>query len=146
MASVSVYLNFRDQCEAAFQRYREIFGGEFQEGGIHRFGDMPPQEGCPPPDAATAQLVMHVGLPILGGFVLMGSDAPESFCGPFQDGSNVQINLQPDSRAESDRLFAALSDGGQVVMPMADMFWGSYFGACTDRFGIRWMINCDAKS
>lgn len=146
MARVSVYLNFRDQCEAAFTRYREVFGGDFSDGGIHRFGDMPPQEGCPPMDGATRQLVMHVSLPILGGFVLMGSDAPEGLCGPFQDGSNVNINLQPDSRAEADRLFAALSDGGTVGMPMAEMFWGAYFGSCTDRFGIRWMVNCEAKS
>jgi PhnB protein len=140
MPAVSVYLNFRDQCEAAFTRYREVFGGDF-EGGIQRFKDMPPQDGAPTLDAATGELVLHVALPILGGFQLMGSDAPEGFCGPFQDGSNVNINLQPDTRAEADRLFAALSEGGQVTMPMADQFWGDYFGACTDRFGIRWMIN-----
>lgn len=146
MATVSVYLNYRNSCEAAFTRYREVFGGDFVEGGIHRFGDMPPQEGCPPIDAATAPLVMHVGLPILGGFVLMGSDAPEAFCGPFQQGSSVHINLQPDTRAETDRLFAALSEGGEVTMPLAEMFWGAYFGSCTDRFGIRWMFNCEEKA
>ncbi|WP_374662495.1 VOC family protein [Inhella sp.] len=143
MASVSVYLNFRNQCEAAFVRYREVFGGDF-DGGMHRFKDMPPQPGCPPLDAATGELVMHVCLPILGGFLLMGSDAPEGMCGPFQEGSSVNINLQPDTRAEADRLFAALSEGGQVSMPMADQFWGDYFGACEDRFGIRWMVNCAA--
>ena len=107
MATVSVYLTFRTQCEAAFTRYREIFGGDFSEGGLRRFGDMPPHENSPPMDAAVAQLVMHVGLPILGGFELMGSDAPEAMCGPFQEGSSVHINLQPDKRAEADRLFAA---------------------------------------
>lgn len=145
MATVSVYLNFRDCCEAAFEHYRQVFGGEFDGGAIHRFGDMPPQDGCPPLDADQQRLVMHISLPILGGVRLMGSDAPEDLCGPFQDGSNVSINLQPDSRAEADRLFAALGAGGTVVMPMADMFWGSYFGSFSDRFGIRWMINCDAK-
>ncbi len=143
MPSVSVYLNFRNQCEAAFARYREVFGGDF-EGGLHRFKDMPPQPDAAPLSAEIGELVMHVTLPILGGFKLMGCDAPEAFCGPFQDGSNVHINLQPDSRAEADRLFAALSEGGQVTMPMAVMFWGDYFGSCTDRFGIRWMINCSA--
>ena len=146
MATVSVYLTFRTQCEAAFTRYREIFGGDFSEGGLRRFGDMPPHENSPPMDAAVAQLVMHVGLPILGGFELMGSDAPEAMCGPFQEGSSVHINLQPDKRAEADRLFAALSDGGQVGMALNEAFWGAYFGSCTDRFGIRWMINCDSKS
>jgi PhnB protein len=88
---------------------------------------------------------MHVTLPILGGFKLMGCDAPEGLCGPFQEGSSIHINLQPDSRAEADRLFVALAEGGQVTMPMAVMFWGDYFGSCTDRFGIRWMINCSAS-
>ena len=95
MASVSVYLNFRNQCEAAFTRYREVFGAEF-EGELHRFKDMPPQPGCPALDAETAELVMHVTLPILGGFKLMGCDAPEGLCGPFQEGSSIHINLQPD--------------------------------------------------
>ncbi|MBP8144896.1 VOC family protein [Pseudorhodoferax sp.] len=144
MASVSVYLNFRNQCEAAFTRYREVFGAEF-EGELHRFKDMPPQPGCPALDAETAELVMHVTLPILGGFKLMGCDAPEGLCGPFQEGSSIHINLQPDSRAEADRLFVALAEGGQVTMPMDVMFWGDYFGSCTDRFGIRWMINCSAS-
>ena len=146
MATVSAYLNFRTQCEEAFLRYRDIFGGDFTEGGLHRFGDMPPQDGCPPMDAATQRLVMHVSLPILGGFLLMGSDAPESLCGPFQEGSSVHLNLQPDTRAETDRLFAALSEGGTVTMPLAEMFWGAYFGSCTDRFGIRWMFNCESKA
>jgi PhnB protein len=91
MASVSVYLNFRNQCEAAFTRYREVFGAEF-EGELHRFKDMPPQPGCPALDAETAELVMHVTLPILGGFKLMGCDAPEGLCGPFQDGSNASTS------------------------------------------------------
>lgn len=146
MATVSVYLNFRDQCEAAFTRYREIFGGDFDAPGLQRFGDMPPHAEAPPMDAATAALVLHVSLPALGGVRLMGSDAPEGMCGPFQQGSSVHINLQPDTRAEAEQLFAALSDGGQISMPLADMFWGAYFGSCTDRFGIRWMVNCDSKT
>lgn len=146
MTTLSVYLNFRNQCEKAFQHYRKVFGGEFEDNTIHRFGETPKQEGVPPLDAATAKLVMHVSLPILGGFRLMGRDAPENMFGPFQDGSNVDLNLQPDSRAEADRLFAALSEGGHVSVPMADQFWGAYFGAFTDRFGIRWMINCESKT
>jgi uncharacterized glyoxalase superfamily protein PhnB len=55
---------------------------------------------------------------------------------------NIYINLEPDSRAETDRLFAALSAGGKVGMPLQDMFWGAYFGSCTDKFGVQWMFNC----
>jgi PhnB protein len=61
-------------------------------------------------------------------------------------GNNVYINLEPDSRADADRLFAALSAGGAVEMPLQEMFWGGYFGSLTDRFGIRWMFNCSSKT
>jgi PhnB protein len=56
-------------------------------------------------------------------------------------GNNVYINLAPDTRAEADRLFGALSAGGTVEMPMQDMFWGDYFGSCVDKFGVLWMVN-----
>jgi PhnB protein len=56
-------------------------------------------------------------------------------------GNNVYINLEPDTRPETDRLFAALAAGGAVEMPLQEMFWGGYFGSLTDRFGIRWMFN-----
>ena len=56
------------------------------------------------------------------------------------------INLEPDTRAEADRLFNALSAGGKMEMPMQDMFWGAYFGSCTDKFGVQWMVNCMNKA
>ncbi len=91
-------------------------------------------------------LVMHVSLPILGGaFMLMGSDAPESMGFEVNVGNNVYIDLSPDTREETRRLFGALSDGGVVEMELQDMFWGAYYGSCTDRFGIRWMFNCEEK-
>lgn len=144
MASVSTYLNFPRKTEEAFNFYRSVFGGEFM-GKIARFSEVPPQEGQPPLAEADKDLVMHVALPILGGHVLMGTDAPESMGFTVRPGNNVYINLQPDSRAEADRLFAALSEGGKVEMPMQDMFWGDYYGSFTDRYGIQWMINCSAK-
>jgi PhnB protein len=95
---------------------------------------------------ADKNLVMHVELPILAGHVLMGTDAPESMGFKVAAGNNVHINLEPDTRAETDRLFAALASGGKVEMPMQDMFWGSYFGSLTDRFGVQWMFNCSSKT
>ena len=89
---------------------------------------------------------MHVELPILGGaHRLLGTDMLESMGHKLQLGNNVSINLEPDSRADADRLFAALSAGGKAEMPMQDMFWGAYWGSFQDKFGIRWMINCTAK-
>jgi PhnB protein len=145
MARVSTYLNFARETEAAFTFYHAVFGGEFA-GGIHRFADIPPSPGQPPMAEADKQLVMHVELVILGGHVLMGTDVPESMGFKVAPGNNVCINLEPDTRAETDRLFAALAEGGKVEMALQDMFWGAYFGSLTDRFGVRWMFNCAAKA
>lgn len=145
MAQVSTYLNFERETEQAFKFYRSVFGGDFL-GPIHRFRDMPAAPGQPPIGEADKDLVMHVALPILGGHVLMGTDAPPSMGFKLAQGNNVYINLQPDTRAETDRLFAALAAGGKVEMPLEEMFWGDYFGSLADRFGIHWMFNCGAKS
>jgi PhnB protein len=60
-------------------------------------------------------------------------------------GTNVSISLEPDTREETRRLFLALADGGKVTMELQDMFWGAYYGAVTDKFGVQWMVNCAAK-
>lgn len=139
MARVSTYLNFARDTEKAFTFYKTVFGTEF-EGGILRYSGMPEQEGQPPVAPGDRDLVMHVSLPILGGHTLMGSDVPESMGSKITQGNAFYIMLQPDSRAEADRLFTALSEGGEIEMPMEDAFWGDYFGSFTDRFGVKWMI------
>ena len=145
MASVSTYLNFPRNTEEAFNYYKSVFGGEFA-GGINRFSDVPPQEGQPPLPDADKNLVMHIALPILGGVhTLMGTDAPESMGFHVHFGNNIYINLQPDTRAETRRLFGALAAGGKVEMELQEMFWGDYFGSCTDQFGVAWMFNCAEK-
>ena len=141
MARVSTYLNFPRSTEQAFLFYRSVFGTEFN-GPISRFSDIPSDPEPPAIADDDKSLVMHVELPILGGHVLMGTDAPESMGFSLTSGNNVYINLEPDTRTEADRLFAVLSDGGSVEMPLQEMFWGGYFGSLTDRFGIRWMFNC----
>lgn len=145
MSRTSTYLNFPRATEEAFNFYKSIFGGEF-EGGIHRFSEVPPQEGQPPLSDADKNLVMHITLPILGGHRLMGTDAPESMGFKVNFGNNVYINLEPDTRAETDRLFAGLSAGGVVEMPLQEMFWGDYFGSCKDKYGVQWMFNCSSKN
>src|SRR5882724_10654781 len=144
MARVSTYLNFARSTEQAFLFYKSVFGGEFVA-PIHRFGDIPAHPGQPPMAEADKNLVMHIELPILAGHVLMGTDAPESMGFTVTTGNNVYINLEPDSRSETDRLFAALAEGGEVEMALQEMFWGGYFGSLVDRFGIRWMFNCASK-
>ena len=145
MASVSTYLNFERDTEAAFNFYKSLFGGSFEGPGIMRMGDAPPQEGMPPLSDADKKLVMHVELKILGSHSLMGTDAPESMGFKLNKGNNVFINLQPDTRKETDKLFKGLSAGGKVTMELQDMFWGDYFGSCVDKFGVNWMFNCSEK-
>lgn len=144
MAKVSTYLNFVRNTEEAFEFYRSVFGWEFDD-GIHRFSEIPPQEWESPLKEEDKNLVMHVALPILGGHMLMGTDAPESMGFKVQPGNNVYITLEPDTRAEADRLFAALSANGTIEMPLQDMFWWDYYGSLADQYGIRWMINCSQK-
>jgi PhnB protein len=146
MAEVGTYLNFRRETEAAFLFYKEVFNVEFEGIGIIRMGDNPPPEGAPPMSEEDKGLVMNVGLRITGGHLLMGTDSPDSFGFSLNIGNNFSINVMPDTRAEADRLFDALSTGGEVQSPMAVMFWGDYWGSCTDRFGVQWMLNCSASS
>jgi PhnB protein len=145
MARVSTYLNFPRSTEDAFMFYKSVFRTEFSE-PIARFKDIPPQPGQPPMAEADKNLVMHVQLPILAGHVLMGTDAPESMGFTVTSGNNMYINLEPDTRAETELLFKKLSDGGKIEMSLQEMFWGGYFGSLVDRFGIRWMFNCASKT
>ena len=147
MASVSTYLNFPRNTEEAFNYYKSIFGGEFFGNGIMRFSDIPAGPDQPPMADADKNLVMHVELKILGGVhALMGTDAPESMGFKVIFGNNSYINLQPDTRAETKRLFDRLKEGGVVSMELQDMFWGDYFGSCSDKFGVQWMFNCGEKA
>ena len=143
-SKVSTYLNFPGHTEEAFSFYRKVFRTEY-EGPIHRMSQIPPFPGAPKLSAKEQNLVMHVALPILGGHVLMGTDAVESMGHTVRTGSNVTINLEPATRVETERLFQELSEGGRVGMPLQDMFWGAYHGMVVDRFGVQWMFNCAEK-
>lgn len=132
---LNTYLTFPRNCRQAFEFYRSVFGGEFTY--LQTFGQAPPGTEMP---EAERDLIMHVSLPI-GSGVLMGSDI-SSFGPPLTTGNNFSLSIAPDNKEEADALFAKLSDGGQVTMPMQDQFWGDYFGSCTDKFGVNWMINC----
>lgn len=139
MPALNPYLNFNGNCQEAFDFYKSVFGGDFTM--VARFGEMPKEyKGGDHED----NKIMHISLPIEGGNVLMGSDVPEAMP-KAPTGSNVNLSLHPVTRAEADKLFAGLSAGGHVIMPMADAFWGSYFGMFTDKFGINWMINVDTS-
>jgi PhnB protein len=139
MASVSIYLNFAGNAEEAFNTYKKIFKTEFAT-PILRMGDMPTPSGMPALSETDKTKVMHVALPILGGIQIMATDMLESMGHKLVEGNNVTISLNPDTKAEADRLYNQLSQGGTDGVAPHDEFWG-YWGTCKDKFGIRWMFN-----
>ena len=146
MATVNIYLTFNGNCEEAFNFYKSVFGGDFPYVG--RFGEMPQGDASPGEDGKgvteeDANRIMHISLPISQETMLMGSDTGGEWASSYQPGNNFSISVNAENRAEADTLFAGLSAGGQVTMPLADMFWGAYFGMLTDKFGINWMVSYD---
>ena len=140
MARVSTYLNFPGTTEAAFEFYKTVFGTEFI-GTIMRFGEM----NNPDLPAEYHDKILHIELPILGGHVIMATDAVPGMDSVSQ-GNSIHINLEPDTQADTDALFKALSENGEIRMPLEAMFWGGYYGVLTDQFGIGWMFNCASET
>ncbi|MET0463647.1 MAG: VOC family protein [Chitinophagaceae bacterium] len=133
---VNPYLIFDGNAEEAFNFYKSVLGGEFSS--VSRMSDAPGTENLTENEK---NRLMHIALPITEQVTLMASD-----CGPgmgegFLIGNNVNISIHTDSREDADRLFSGLSAGGKVEMPIADMFWGDYFGSFIDKFGVNWMVN-----
>ena len=143
MSTVNIYLNFDGNCEEAFLFYRSVIGGEFNYVG--RFGEMPPQEGMPPMPQSMADKIMHISLPVSKETMLMGSDTGDQWSPNFSKGNNFSIYLAAESRSDADRLFAGLSEGGKITMPLSDTFWGDYFGSFEDKFGVNWMVSHSAE-
>ena len=139
---IHAYLNFGGRAEEAMRFYEGILGGTLTE--VHRFGSMPEDSGFPLSDAQK-DLVMHVGLELPDGQMIMASDRLEGMGPEPIEGNNFSLSVHPTSREEADRIFHALADGGRVDMPLADQFWGDYFGGLTDRYGIGWMVNYSAE-
>jgi|SRR5690606_2248982 len=137
---INPYLNFPGTTEEAFNFYKSIFGGEFVM--IQRFADTPEKDKVP---ESVQDKIMHIALPIGDGNILMGTDAMEELGHPMKAGNNFYLSISAESKDEADRIYSALSEGGNAHMPMADVFWGSYFGMLTDRFGTQWMVSYDVS-
>jgi PhnB protein len=140
MATINPYISFNGNAEEAFNFYKSVFGGEF--GSIVRFKDLESSEFPVPQNEANK--IMRITLPI-GGNTLIANDVPESM-GPVSENENrSKISVSTDSREEADRIFAGLSEGGAVEMPMSESPWGTYFAMFRDKYGIEWTVEFDAK-
>ncbi len=140
MAKVSIYLNFPGKTEEAFNFYKSVFKTDFSA-PIMRMGNIPAPEGMPALSDEDKNKVMHVALPILAGIEIMGTDSLESMGHHCTIGNNTTINLEPDSREETEQLYKLLSQGASDIAPLQDQFWGALWGCCLDKYGIRWMFN-----
>ena len=141
MTTINPYLTFDGTCEAAFEFYKTILGGDFQYVG--KFSDMPTNPEMPPMSDEDKNKIMHISLPISNETTLMGSDYLHGFGPDLVEGNNFSISINCKTVEEVDRIFSGLSDGGIVKMPLNKTFWGSYFGMFVDKYGIHWMVSCE---
>lgn len=131
MQAITPYLIFNGNCREAMKFYEKCLGGHLH---MMQFSESP--EGNIPKGAENR--IMHARI-TKGNAILMASDTMPGT--PFQQGDNISITIQCDSAEEAEKLFAAISEKGQVKMPIQETFWAVRFGMLTDQFGIHWMIN-----
>ncbi len=129
---VQPYLDFNGRCEEAVEFYRRALGAEVLS--LHRFKDSPdPNMNSP----ATADKIMHVSLRV-GENTVMASDG---HCNGQQSFQGFSLAINVSNEADGQRVFAALSDGGQVQMPLTKTYFSPGFGMVADRFGVNWMVH-----
>jgi PhnB protein len=132
------YLFFRGNCEEALDFYKRIFGGEVTQ--LSRFKDAPPDPEHPR-SPADDQRIMHATF-TSPDFSFMASDAQP---GKEYGEGPISLSIGLSDVKVAQRLFDGLAQGGNVEMPLSDMFWGAKFGMLTDKFGIDWMVNCQLE-
>ena len=128
------YVNFNGQCEAAFTLYEQCLGGQL--GTLFRYAGTPMADQVP---ADWQDKVMHGSITI-GDQVLAGADVAPHL---YEEPKGFSLSLQMTSTTDADRIFHMLAKDGTVVMPLEKTFWAARFGVVVDRFGIRWLINCE---
>jgi len=126
---LNTYVNFAGKCAEAFRYYETHLGGKI--GMVMTHGQAPDQSQVKP---EWKDMVLHATI-TLGGTELMGADIPKA-----EPMRSAYLTLNVESDAEAERIFAALSDGGQALMPLQETFFASRFGQARDRFGMNWMI------
>lgn len=142
MKAINPWINFNGNAEEAFTFYKSVFGGEFTK--MVRFRDIATPEF--PVSENEAHKIMLIALPIGRNNVLMANDVPESM-GPTNENENrSKISINAESRAEADRIFNGLSQGGSIEGPLGDTPWGSYAGMFRDKYGIEWIVEYDSKN
>lgn len=139
MTTLNPYIYFNGNCEDAFNFYKSVFRQEFSF--IGRYKDVPKTDRQIFQDED--EKIMHISLPISKETILSGSDNAKEYNEAAYN--NFALIIHTDTKEEADRLLDALSENGEVIMPMDLTFWGSYYGICIDKFGISWKVTCDSE-
>jgi PhnB protein len=126
---LNTYLNFAGHCAEAFHYYEKHLGGKIE---MMMTFDHGPKEVAVAPELKDS--ILHAKMTI-AGTELMGADIPKA-----EPMRSAYLSLSVDSDAEAERIFKALSEGGQVTMPMQETFFATRFGQTRDKFGMLWMI------
>ncbi len=137
MTKLNPYFTLPGTAVQAIELYKKVFKSD--PVSISKFKDMPPQQGVALSREA-GERILHAAFQI-GNDMLMISDAMEGMDETTVMGNHMHVSVHPESHGEADRMFDLLSEGGEIVMPMAMQFLGDYFGMCKDKFGVRWMVN-----
>lgn len=134
------YLDMKGKAEEAIEFYKTALHAEVEM--MMRFKDMPTQEGenCQMP-AELEEKIMHATLKIDGAELMM-SDSPEPGAGPAEF-KGVTLSIGTDDLDKATAMFNALTQGGEVKMPLDKTFWSRAFGMVDDKFGVSWMVNVD---
>jgi PhnB protein len=135
MKNINTYLIFGGNCRPAMEFYKKCLGGVLY---MMSYSEMPGGSADVPQEAQN--WIMHARLTIKD-LVLMASDAQSK--SSVEQGNNFFVSLACESIEEAENLFKALSENGEVIMPVQETFWALRFGMLTDKFGIKWMINLD---
>jgi PhnB protein len=141
MARINPHINFNGNAEEAFTFYKSVFGGEITK--IIRFKDLA-SAGWKVSEKEENK-VMHIVLPIGKTDMLMGNDVPEILGTTNENENRSKIVISAETKEEADKLFNGLSAGGQIEGPMGEGPWGTYFGCFRDKYGIEWIVECEAK-
>lgn len=135
MANLVPHISFNGNCEEAMNFYKEAFGGEIVF--------MMTYKGSPMEDKVADDYqakIMHSSFEA-DGVVFMAADTMPGL--PAPETSNIDLNINFDSKETQLSVFSKLSEGGKIKMPLQDTFWGSHFGMVKDSFGIGWMLSCE---
>ena len=140
MITINPYLYFDGNCEEAFTYYESVFRKKISH--ISKYKDVPKSKRNIFQEPG--EKIMHATLPLSKEIMLNGSDNSLAYKETIKY-KTFSLIIHTDSKEEVDRIFSALAQKGQIIVPVGLTFWGAYYGQCIDKFGINWKITLPSE-